>query len=48
MGERERRVVAGLRGPSGEVLRLIALQPVRGGEWRGFAFEPIPVPRPSA
>lgn len=31
MTDRERYVLAGLRGPSGEVLRVIAAQPVRGG-----------------
>lgn len=42
------RVLLALNGPSGEVLRLIAIQPYRGSGTKHLINpEPIPVPRPS-
>jgi hypothetical protein len=41
----ERRVLAALRGPSGEVLRIIAVQPLRNGRLAHLLGRPIPVRR---
>lgn len=41
----ERRVLAGLKGPHGEVIRIIGLQPLRATAYAHLLGPAIPVPR---